>query len=149
MMVVDHQVLTHSRYVCINNNNNDVVEAEEPTTTTLKVTKQITCEDEIEDDCEDLLELVNENDYIIQVEGNNPDPSSPFPGSPPPTGTDVTLGPGDYVVSETFSDSIFDDQQTFLANHPSRVIGLLPPSFTGACTESVSLATGTIAVGES
>jgi hypothetical protein len=68
---------TDSRLVCINNNDFAVVE-EEPTTATLKVTKQIDCEDQTEGDCEDLLELVNENDYIFQVEGNNPDPSSPF-----------------------------------------------------------------------
>ena len=61
------------------------------------------------------------------MEGNNLDPSSPFPGSP--TGTEVTLGPGDYVVSETYSNSIFDDIQTFFANHPD------PPQGTGSfCT---------------
>ena len=77
----------------------------------MKVTKQIDCEDQTEGDCEELLELINE-DFIFQVEGNNPDPSSPFPGSP--TGTDVTLGPGDYVVSETASETFLEDFQLFL-----------------------------------
>ncbi len=114
----------------------------------MKVTKQVNCEDQIEGDCEDLLELVNENDYIIQVEGNNPDPSSPFPGSP--IGTDVTLSPGDYAVSEDRSDSWFKDIRTFSANHPGRFFSDSPPSFTGYCTESISqIATGTITAGES
>ena len=99
----------------------------------MKVTKQIDCEDQIEGDCDDLRELVNENDFIIQVEGNNPDPSSPFPGSP--TGTDVTLGPGDYVVSETTGETFGEDLQTFFDNHPDRSESLLyaPSSFTGDC----------------
>jgi hypothetical protein len=133
------------RFVCINNNNNVVVE--EPTTAVLKVTKQIDCKDQIEGDCDDLRELVND-DFIIQVEGNNPDPSSPFPGSP--TGTDVTLGPGDYVVSETSDETLAEDLQTFADNHPGRTIVSFSPSFTGDCTGTdFSDATGTIAAGES
>jgi hypothetical protein len=139
------------KLICINNNNNTVVEEEEPlvpTTATLKVTKQINCEDQIEGDCDDLLELVNENDYIFQVEGNNPDPSSPFPGSS--TGTDVTLGPGDYVVSETVGETLDEDIQTFSDNHPGRIIASFSPSFTGDCTGTGFFeATGTIAAGES
>ena len=116
----------------------------------MKVTKQIDCDDDTEGDCEDLLELVNENDYNIQVTGNNPDPSSPFPGSPPPTGTDVTLGPGDYQVTETNANSLFQHVNTFFLTHPSSgPVTLGDPSFTGDCNGiSPSRATGTIAVGE-
>ena len=135
-----------SRFECINNNDFAVVE-EEPTTAILKVTKQIDCEDQTEGDCEDLLELIND-DFIFQVEGNNPDPSSPFPGSP--TGTDVTLGPGDYVVSETADETFLEDFQTFFENNPDRGIFTSVPSFTGDCNGISSFqATGTIAVGES
>ena len=116
----------------------------------MKVTKQINCDDATEGDCEDLLELVNENDYNIQVTGNNPDPSSPFPGSPPPTGTDVTLGPGDYQVTETTATSLFDHVNTFFLTHPFTPVTLGFPSFTGDCNGISSFqATGTIAVGES
>jgi hypothetical protein len=133
--------------ICIDNNDFAVVK-EETTTTTLKVTKQINCEDATEGDCEDLLELVNENDFIFQVEGNNPDPSSPFRGSP--TGTDVTLGPGNYVVSETSDESLDEDLQTFAENHPDSAILLTSPSFTGDCTKTnLFEATGTIATGDS
>lgn len=92
----DGSQINDFRFICINNNNNTVIAeppiSPEPTTGTLNVTKQITCVDQIEGDCEDLLEVINESRFPFQVEGNNPDPSSPFPGSP--TGTDVTLGPG-------------------------------------------------------
>ena len=119
MELTSNSEINEFRFICINNNNNSVKGVEqpepepEPTTGTLKVTKQIDCDDDTEGDCEDLLELVNENDYNIQVTGNNPDPSSPFPGSPPPTGTDVTLGPGDYQVTETNANSLFQHVNTF------------------------------------
>ena len=137
-----------SRFVCIDNNDFTVVE-EEPTTTILKVTKEIDCEDQTEgDDCDDLRELVNENEYIIQVEGNNPDPSSPFPGSP--TGTDVTLGPGDYVVSETSGETLNEDIQTFADKHPDRASLFSHHRLQEIVLKpSLSEATGTIATGES
>ena len=132
---------TDSRVVCINNNE------EEPTTAILKVTKQIDCTDDIEGDCDDLRELVND-DFIIRVEGNNPNPSSPFPGSP--TGTDVTLGPGDYVVSETSGEMLDEDLQDFSGSHQGRSVAPSSPSFTGDCTRTdFSDATGTITAGES
>lgn len=119
--------------VCINANDNSVRggidrgEEPEPTTGTLKVTKQITCDDSrtLEGDCEELLELITEDQFTFQVEGNNSDPSSPFPGSPPPTGTDVTLGPGNYVVTETREDSVIDAALTFLENNADRNLRLL------------------------
>jgi hypothetical protein len=84
---------------------------------------------------------------FFQVEGNNPDPSSPFPGSP--TGTDVTLGPGNYIVSETEGEMLDEDLKTFTDTHPGRAIAISLPSFTGDCTRAGSEATGTIATGES
>ena len=70
------------------------------------------------------------------MEGNNPDPSSLFPGSP--TGTDVTLGPGNYVVTETIEDSVADDISTFFENNPDRFfIVTRLSSFTGDCTEEI------------
>jgi hypothetical protein len=143
------------KFVCINNNNNTVIEEEEPTTGTLKVTKQITCDDSsaLEGDCEELLELLTEDQFTFQVEGNNPDPSSTFPGSP--AGTDVTLGPGDYVVTETIEESVFDDVFTFFENNPDRFfIVVIDHSFTGDCnfldfSGTEVRATGTIAAGES
>ena len=137
---------SNSRFVCINNNNNVVVE-EEPTTAILKVTKQIDCTDDIVGDCDNLRELVND-DFIIRVEGNNPNPSSPFPGSS--TGTDVTLDPGDYVVSETSGEMLAEDLQDFSESHGGRSVAPSSPSFTGDCTRTdFSDATGTITAGES
>ena len=83
------------------------------------------------------------------MEGNNPASSSQFPGSA--TGTDNTLGPGNYVVEETRTQSVVDDETTFQANHPE-VIGFgYLVSFTGDCTNVINSfeKTGTIAAGES
>jgi hypothetical protein len=63
------------------------------------VTKLVRCEDqngENSQSCGDLLGNITENQFAIQVFGNNPDPSSSFPGSE--NGTVVTLGPGFYQV---------------------------------------------------
>ena len=46
------------------------------------------------------------SDFQIQVAGNNPKPSA-FSGST--TGTDVTLRPGTYKVTETPVDQFFED----------------------------------------
>ena len=83
------------------------------------------------------------------MEGNNPDPSSPFPGSE--AGTDVTLGPGNYVVDETETQSVIDDANTFLNNHPEVFSFQILPSFTGDCTNVIgnAEATGTIAAEDS
>jgi len=113
----------------------------------LNVTKKIICEDQIGGECKDRSELINENDFIIQIEGNNPNPSSSFPGSP--TGTDITVSPGDFVMSEYLSDSFFEGIQTFSSNHPDRFFSDSPPSFIGDCTKTFQIATGTMRVGES
>ncbi|MGE5634341.1 MAG: hypothetical protein ACM3VV_03865 [Deltaproteobacteria bacterium] len=135
-------------FICINNNNNEQEEPE-PTTATLKVTKQINCPDDTQgQDCEDFEELITEDQFLFQVTGNNPDPSSQFPGSP--TGTDVTLGPGNYVVSETTDESFQTDIDTFFDTHPDHLI-IFSSTFTGDCTQSVAIdeATGTISAGDS
>jgi hypothetical protein len=148
---------TDFRFICINNNNNTVVieQPEEPTTGTLKVTKQITCDDSsaLEGDCEELLELLTEDQFTFQVEGNNPDPSSTFPGSV--TGTDVILGPGNYEVLETQEQSVVDDLFTFTENNPDRdFFWNLDSSFSGDCNLSgaqgrEAQARGTITAGDS
>jgi hypothetical protein len=121
----------------------------EPVTATLNVTKQITCQDEFQgQDCSDFEALITEDQYLIQVEGNNPVPSQ-FPGSE--SGTAVTLGPGNYTVSETVDASFNQDIATFQASHPGRLLNPPALSFTGNCTAPpLDLeATGIIAAGES
>lgn len=84
------------------------------------------------------------------MEGNNPNPSSQIPGSP--TGTNVRLGTGNYVVNETPTQSVFEDSTTFLDSHPEVLSFRILPIFTGDCTNligSLETATGTIAAGES
>ena len=82
-------------YVCVNYNNNKQ-EKPEPTMGSLNVAKQITCGPFPTAPpegapspalCDELLALITPDQFLFQVEGNNPDPSSQFPGSP--TGTDV------------------------------------------------------------
>ena len=100
----------------------------------MKITEQFTCDDSsaIEGDCEELLELLTEDQFTFQVEGNNPDSSSQFPGSA--VGTDVILGPGNYVVTEIIEDSVIEDFFTFINNNPDRGFSLaLESSFTGDC----------------
>jgi hypothetical protein len=153
-------------FVCINNNDNVVVvdnkttpEEPEPTTGTLTVTKQFTCNEgqipnsisiqQAVSPCQVVEELINEDDYIINVEGNNPSPSQ-FPGSS--TGTDVTLGPGDYVITEPFPNTGIE--RILFTQFPNIVaIGFFGPVFTGDCTsETIGFLTrgiGTIEAGES
>ena len=139
---------------CKNKHNKIVVVTEEPQTPVeptaiLLVTKQLTCESEIEGVCEDLRTFINENSFLLQVEGNNPDPSSPFPGSV--TGTDVTLGSGNYVVSEILTDAFFEAIDTLAATHPAVGTIILDLSFTGDCNPVFNEpeTTGTITAGES
>jgi hypothetical protein len=147
------------KFVCINNNDNNVIVVNEttpiPPTATLTVIKQITCEDETEGDCEDLLELITEDDFRFQVEGNNPDPSTTFPGSL--TGTVVTLGPGDFNVTEIISEEELEDVLTFFETHPDSTSLTRNALFSGDCTfsegffnngDTFLVANGTIAAGE-
>jgi hypothetical protein len=145
---------TNSRIVCINNNNNIIVEQEEPepSTGTLKVTKEVTCEDNTQGQlCEEFEALITEDQFLFQVTGNNPDQSSQFPGSS--TGTDVILGPGNYVVTEA-EEEAFENIDIFLDNHPEVTVITGDHSFTGDCTQFGGggflefQARGTIAAGE-
>jgi hypothetical protein len=65
-----------------------------PQTASLTVVKQVECSDEIID-----LDLCQPEAYTMNVDANNPDPSS-FQGSD--AGTTVSLEPGPYDVTEEF-----------------------------------------------
>jgi hypothetical protein len=146
---------------CIQNNNDgEKGKPEEPTTGTLRVTKQIICNVEqvsagisiqqAATPCQALEELINEDDYNITVTGNNPFPAQ-FPGSP--SGTDVTLDPGSYVIEE--KQSIRSDVTDILFRQfPNiAIITFFSPIFTGDCTPAAGpfqvRGIGTIEDGES
>jgi hypothetical protein len=149
------------RFICINNNNNTIVEEPiqpEPTTGTLKVSKELTCGPfplappegaPPPALCEELLAMITEDQFLFQVEGINPDPSSPFLGSP--IGTDVRLDAGNYVVNEIVTESVIEDAETFQANHPEVVGFGNQVTFIGDCNNLIGSyeATGTISAGES
>ena len=103
--------------------------------------------------CQELLPLITEDQFLFQVEGNSPNPSSQFPGSE--TGTDVTLGAGNYVVSETLDGAGITELNNFRTNHPTVDTLFFNAVFTGDCTETFGIpfpnaeATETIAAGES
>ncbi len=150
------------RFICINNNNNTVSGGGEPTpprqTGNLNVDKLVLCEDERNGDstlsvqqaavldCNRILEIITEDQFNIQVTGNDPQPSS-FAGSDP--GTIVRLGAGNYQVTET-PDASVATEVADLQTDITEIIGPIPSLF-GDCTQigdSFS-ATGTIAAGES
>ncbi len=152
------------RFICINNNNNNnIVSGEgEPIpprqTGNLNVDKLVLCEDERNGDstlsvqqaavldCNRILEIITEDQFNIQVTGNDPQPSS-FAGSDP--GTIVRLGAGNYQVTET-PDASVATEVADLQTDVTEIIGPIPSLF-GDCTQigdSFS-ATGTIAAGES
>ena len=84
-----------------NNNNNTNNNGEEPEqTTTLIVSKIVTCTSNTPVSCEDLDSNFEPQDFIITVAGQNVNPSQ-FGGSS--SGTEVTLNPGSYAVTEDFS----------------------------------------------
>jgi hypothetical protein len=86
---------------------------------------------------------IEPSDYQITVTGNNPEPSS-FAGSETPV--EVSIGPGEYTVSETLAD-LNALQQELNAGAASTL-----SVFTGDCNQAnqaESEATGTIAAGES
>jgi hypothetical protein len=150
----------------INNNNNNIADGGNQTTppkATLNVTKNVTCTYLVggltpEEACRLLEQRITENQFLIEVTNDNPVPSQ-FPGSE--SGTIVTLGAGNYVVSETFDVASLEADIAFLVAEFKRLAGgggvrdyvITGPivSFTGDCT-AVNLgseATGTIAAGES
>jgi hypothetical protein len=148
----------------INNNNNNIAGGGNQTTppkATLNVTKNVTCQENTNGltgisiqqalgPCDLLENLVTENQYLFEVTNDNPVPSQ-FPGSE--SGTIVTLGPGNYIVTETpDTTSINQDITTLLMQFPGvDSVGIDPPVFTGDCTEVFpgNRATGTIEAGES
>ncbi len=140
--------------VCVNVNDNEQVKVSPPPETTLTVAKQIECTEESNEfpnDCEDLLSTLDESDFLFQVTGNNPNPSSQFTGST--TGTVVTLNPGDYEVTEIITQAreIFEDFNDSHDEPIPRIVNLII-SFTGDCDEVINptndQTTGTITAGE-
>ena len=150
----------------INNNNNNIAGGGNQTTppkATLNVTKIVTCTYQVggltpETACGLIEEDITENQFLIEVTNDNPVPSQ-FPGSE--SGTIVTLGAGNYVVSETFDAASLQAEIELIEAELKRLAGgggvrdyeITGPivSFTGDCT-AVNLgseATGTIAAGES
>ena len=126
---------------------------EEPEDTQLSVTKTMTCvsiSGNPDDDavCDWALasspNFVEPSDFQITVAGNNPDPSS-FAGSETPEV--VSIGPGDYTVSETRPDTSALQQEL---NTPVVNFGETF-SVSGDCIQNQAedTATGTIAAGQS
>jgi hypothetical protein len=108
----------------------------------LNLTKEVACQ--LEDStlsvqqaavltCERILADITPIDFSIQVAGNNPQPNT-FNGSA--TGTNVTIGPGDYTVTETPNTQV----TTLLANANVN----LTTTFAGGCSPT---GTGTIDAG--
>ena len=152
---------------CIINNNNTNTNIggggnqtipPEPSKATLNVTKVVTCEDTTLsvvapiDRCATLEQLITEDQFLIEVTDDNPIPSQ-FPGSE--SGTVVTLGAGNYVVTETDDPSVLTDLGTLLQQFNQGGGGPFfiqrAQSLTGDCTQVLlgGQATGTIGAGES
>jgi hypothetical protein len=123
----------------------------EPPETELSVTKTVNCNffagsPSGEAVCNFALASDNfpePSDYQITVTGNNPDPSS-FAGSESPVV--VSIGPGEYTVSETLADTSALQQELGASFIDNRSV------FTGDCINSfggTTSTTGTIAAGQS
>jgi hypothetical protein len=152
-----------------NNNNNNIAGGgnqtipPEPTKATLNVSKSVTCTYVFgavvpELACELLEDRITENQFLIQLTDDNPVPSQ-FPGSE--SGTIVTLGAGNYVVSETpdvvaiQADIDYLVQQFEAQSGGTEYTISYQVIFTGDCTDvnpnnpNSTEATGTIGAGES
>ena len=95
----------------------------------------------------EVADPIQSNDFLITVTGNNPNPSQFFP--PFNTHVNVTLGPGNYTVSE-MANSFVANRIMEIENNRGVDIseGVL---FTEDCTRDPKnpvAATGTIAEGE-
>ena len=135
---------------CIATAANDVEIEEE--IAQLSVTKTVTCSStngipSDDDVCNWALALspnsIEPSDYQITVTGNSPDPSS-FAGSETPV--EVSIGPGEYTVSEIVADTSTIQQEL------NSVVASTTSIFTGDCNQADQAepeATGIIAAGES
>jgi hypothetical protein len=144
-------------FTCIinnNNNNTNIVAGggnitEPEPTATLAVSKTTRCDP---DDSQAALEAcgaielaISPDDFNIVVTGNEPDPDE-FPGSNTPPGVVVTLGAGDYQVTEELPD---------LPPLPVGVTVSRTTTFVGNCADvdpndqDSIVAAGTIEAGES
>ncbi|MDR4511074.1 MAG: hypothetical protein MRJ93_05140 [Nitrososphaeraceae archaeon] len=149
---------------CKNKHNKIIVaeeeeeeEEEEPGTGTgtLSITKTVTCtplsSGEPDPACSFMREAADPNfridpdEFTIEVTGNNPDPSS-FAGSNTPV--DVTLGVGQYEVSESPDASVDDAMENLEDAFP--LIAIFGPivTFSGDCTQQGSTGLGSIAEGD-
>jgi hypothetical protein len=141
--------------ICINLNENEQVKVTPPDgepepTATLNVKKVVTCEDfsgSTASPCTRVEELVTEDQFIIEVTGNDPKPSL-FLASE--AGTDVKLNPGIYQVEEIFKQSVNDELSQLENEFPGVFFLLSGPIFSGDCTGADPFrAEGTIGEGES
>ena len=149
------------RFVCINNNNFNVNEGgktpeppdgEVPSPedfATLQIAKAIPCFTTgpgQEDVCSAISATITPNLFDITVSGNNNPRPSNFEGTS--TQTEVTIGPGNYQISETADSSVNTLISELGTNLGADISG--PESiFNGACTKQGNdFATGTIAEGE-
>jgi hypothetical protein len=152
---------TDFRVVCIYNNNFNVNEGgttpeppdgEVPSPedfATLQIAKNIPCVTTgpgQEDVCSAISAAITPNLFDITVSGNNNPRPSNFEGTS--TQTEVTIGPGNYQISETADSSVNTLISELETNLRADISG--PQSiFNGACNKQGNdFATGTIAEGE-
>jgi hypothetical protein len=148
--------------VCANVNDNEQIKVtppEEEPTATLSVNKTVTCTPEgtsavVQNACNTILFgtgnpllKITAYEFLIDVSGNNPNPSQ-FPG--PTSPVDVTLGAGNYQVTETPQSSVQTKVSTLDASSNRLTVTGPFATFTGDCSQTDDFeATGTIAAGES
>jgi hypothetical protein len=145
----DDNEVEQAGFDCIAIAANDVEIEEE--IAQLSVTKTVTCSSHLgapDNAAVCNFALASDNfpepsDYQISVTGNNPDPSS-FTGSESPEV--VSIGPGEYTVSETLADTSALQQELGASLIDNRSV------FEGDCINSfggTTSTTGTIAAGQS
>jgi len=141
---------------CINVNANEQIAVAEEVKGTLSVTKTISCrpidtQEPTQRACDVITtgEGIPEgqifpDEFIIEVTGNNPDPSS-FPGSTQPVA--VTLDAGDYKVSETPEESVQNKIEGIEQGIGVTITGPRV-TFSGDCNQQDSTGVGSIAEGD-
>jgi hypothetical protein len=136
---------------CAITNTITVTDGEVPSSedfATLQIAKAIPCFTTgpgQEDVCSAIFAAITPNLFDITVSGNNPNPSN-FEGNS--TQTEVTIGQGNYQISETADSSVNTFISELEINLGADISG--PQSiFNGDCTKQGNdFATGTIAEGE-